>query len=103
MTAVSTIAMWFADNTGFIEISWLGWQIETSLSIFALIILITFFAVYVIFKFTHNIFLLPLKLKKSFINRNKKKAEMALEEGLLASVYGDSQKMIRSYAIIESI
>ena len=99
MTAVSTIAMWFADNTGFIEISWLGWQIETSLSIFALIILITFFAVYVIFKFTHNVFLLPLKLKKSFINRNKKKAEMALEEGLLASVYGDSQRMIRSYAL----
>ena len=24
---------------------------------------------------------------------------MALEEGLLASVYGDSQKMIRSYAL----
>ena len=41
-----------------------------------------------------------INYKKIIISpRNKKKAEMALEEGLLASVYGDSQRMLRSYAL----
>ena len=34
MATVSSLAMWFAKNSGNVEIVWLGWQISTTLSFF---------------------------------------------------------------------
>ena len=99
MTTVSSIAMWFADNSGVIKIAWLGWEIETSLSIFFLITLTSFFSIFIMLKFIYNLILLPVNLKNNFRNKNKKKAEIALQEGILASAYGDSQRIIKSYSL----
>ena len=53
MASVSSIAMWFSKNGGNIEIVWLGWQVNTSISFFLLTAFILFF-VFLIFFFIYK-------------------------------------------------
>ena len=99
MTAISTVAMWFSKNTGSVEVLWLGWEVSTSLSIFILIIFIALFTVFIIFIFLHKFFSLPFKIKNNLKRYRIKKATSALEEGLLASVYGEKPKVLKNYSI----
>ncbi len=99
MASVSTIAMWFSENSGSIQIMWLGWEVDTSLSIFLLIVFILIFIVLILSIFFYKLFLLPFKIKKSFKKYNVKKANYALEEGLLASIYNENSKIIKNYKI----
>ena len=86
MASVSSIAMWFSKNGGNIEIVWLGWQVNTSISFFLLLTaFILFFIFLILFLFIKKIILLPFKIKKNIKQYQIKNAEIALEEGLLAS------------------
>ena len=99
MTTVSSIAMWFTKNSGSIKITWLGWEIATSLSIFLLIAFIFFFIVSIIYLLLRNIFSIPFKVKNNLKKYRIKKAMNALEEGLLASVYNEKNKILKSYTL----
>ena len=95
MASVSSIAMWFSKNGGNIEIVWLGWQVNTSISFFLLTCFYFFLSFNFIFAFKKN-YLFPFKIKniKRYQIRN---AEIALEEGLLASTYEEKGKVLKSY------
>ena len=99
MTTISTVAMWFSKNSGSIEILWLGWEVNTSLSIFILIIFIGLFTLFIFFIFLHKVFSLPFRIRNSLKRYKIKKATKALEEGLLASVYGEKSKVLKNYSI----
>ena len=99
MTTISTVAMWFSKNSGSIAILWLGWEVNTSLSIFILIIFIALFTFFIIFIFLYKVFSLPFRIKNNLKRYKIKKATNALEEGLLASVYGEKSKVLKNYSI----
>ena len=99
MATVSSVALWFSKNSGQIQIEWLGWEVNTSLSIFILITFITLFTISIVFMFFYKFLSLPFKIKNNIKKHNIKKANHALEEGLLASVYGEKEKILKTYAI----
>ena len=97
MASVSSIAMWFAKNSGSIEIIWLGWEITTSLSFFILASFISIFTLLIIFFFVKKIVLLPIKIKQNLEQLRIKQSMTALEEGLLAAAYDEKEKVLLSY------
>ncbi len=97
MATVSSLAMWFAKNSGNVEIVWLGWQISTTLSFFLLTFFIIFFSVFILFLFLRKIVLFPLKVRNKIRDNKIKKAKIALEEGLLASACDEKEKVLISY------
>ena len=97
MATVSSLAMWFAKNSGNVEIVWLGWQINTTLSFFLLTFFILFSSLFIFFLFLRKIFLFPFKIKNKIRTNKIKKAKIALEEGLLASAYDEKEKVLVSY------
>jgi HemY protein len=97
MATVSSLAMWFAKNSGTVEIVWLGWQISTTLSFFLLTFFILFSSLFIFFLFLRKIFLFPFKIKNKIKTNKIKKAKIALEEGLLASAYDEKEKVLISY------
>ena len=97
MASVSSIAMWFSKNGGNIEIVWLGWQVNTSISFFLLNAFIFFFIFLILFLLLKKIIMLPFKIKKNIKQYQIKNAEIALEEGLLASTYEEKGKVLKSY------
>ena len=97
MASVSTLAMWLSKNSGNIDIVWLGWEINTSVSIFLLIIFVFFFIFLILFLLLRNLILFPIKIKNNIKKYNIRKAEYALEEGLLASAYNEKKKIFKSY------
>ena len=99
MASISTLAMWFSSNSGRIEMQWLGWSVEMSLSFFILAVLITLFVAFILFRFFFGLFVIPFRVQKILKIKRIKKANLALEEGILASVYGDKQKILQGYTL----
>ena len=97
MASISSIAMWFSKNGGNIQIVWLGWQVNTSISFFLLTAFILFFIFLILFLLLKKIIVLPFKIKKNIKRYQIKNAEIALEEGLLASTYEEKEKVLKSY------
>lgn len=99
MASISTVAMWFSSNGGRIEMLWLGWRVEMSLSFFILAFLITLFVAFILFRFFFGLIVMPFRVQKILKIKRIKKANLALEEGILASVYGDKQKILQGYTL----
>ncbi len=97
MASVSSLAMWFSKNKGNIEIVWLGWEASTSISFFLLAAFILFFVFLILFLLLKKIILLPFKIRKNIKRYQIKNAEIALEEGLLASAYEEKEKVLKNY------
>ena len=68
MATVSSIAMWFSKNGGNIEIVWLGWQVNTSISFFlSKCFFIFFFIFLILFLLLKKIIMLPFfKIKNKY-------------------------------------
>ena len=97
MASVSSLAVWFSQNSGQVNVIWMGWEINTSLSIFILAAFIFFFTLLILFLGLRKLILFPVNFKNKIKNYNIKKAENALQEGLLASVYDEKDKVLKSY------
>ncbi|RPH06274.1 MAG: hypothetical protein CBC53_003770 [Alphaproteobacteria bacterium TMED93] len=97
MATISSLALWFAKNSGNIEITWLGWEISTSLSFFSLAAFIFFFTFFILLLSLKRVLLFPLRINKKIKEYKIKKAKTALEEGLLASAYDEKEKVLISY------
>ena len=97
MATISSLALWFTKNSGNIEITWLGWEISTSLSFFLLVASIFFFTFFILFLSLKRMILFPLRINKKIKKYKIKKAKIALEEGLLASAYDEKEKVLISY------
>lgn len=99
MTLISSLAMWFSKNEGTINISWLGWQITTSLSFFIVSILtLLFFSLFSII-LLGKIFLLPSNIKKKLERSKIRKARIALNNGVIASAYGEKDLVKKNYIL----
>ena len=76
MASVSSIAVWFSQNSGQINLVWLGWEISTSLSIFLLATFIFFFTLLILFLVYVKINIISFKIKNNIKNIILKKLKM---------------------------
>lgn len=77
----------FRDDPGFIVVGWGAWSVETSLSLFLLVLVIDGLVIYILARLLHALWNLPMRL---FYNQQK--AEESLVYGGLALIQGQWQK-----------
>lgn len=99
MTCISSLAMWFSNIEGKIIIEWYGWQITTSPLFFIIALSLSIFLIYILFSFIVGIINIPknslLKIKK----RKTERATRALNEGIIASFYGNKKEVLNNLNI----
>ena len=91
--------MWFSNSKGKVVIEWLGWQVSTTPSFLIISVVIIFFLIYILLSVIINLYNLPknslLRIKK----RKKNNAIKALNEGIIASFYGNKKEVLKNLNI----
>ena len=99
MTFISSLATWFSNNKGKVVIEWFGWQIITSPSFLIFSAVFIFFLIYIVLSLILSLYNIPkialLKLEK----RKKSKSVVALNEGIIASFYGNKKEVLKNLNI----
>ena len=99
MTFISSLATWFSNNKGKVVIEWFGWQIITSPSFLIFSAVFIFFLIYIVLSLILSLYNIPkialLKLEK----RKKSKSVVALNEGIIASFYGNKKEVNKNLNI----
>ena len=98
MASISSLAMWFSSNSGRIEMLWLGWSVEMSLSFFILAFLITLFVAFILFRFFFGLFIMPFKIQK-ILKIKRIKNKFSIRRRNFSFVYGDKQKILQGYTL----
>ena len=103
MATISSIAMYFTKNDGILVMEWLGWHIETNVSIFILITVISTFFSYIFFRSISVVVFFPKRIVAKMKNRKLKKLNNSIKEGIIAISYGNKDKVIKCYENAKSI
>ena len=99
MASISSLASWLSNSTGTVVIEWFGWQITTFPSFLIISLVLIFFFIYVLSSLIVSLYNWP---KKSFLKIKKKRinnALRALNEGVIASFYGNKKEVIKNLNI----
>jgi HemY protein len=83
-------AAWVAEQPGDVVLSWGGWRVETSLSVFAFALGLVIVAVMLAWTIVRGIWRTPGRLKRSRRERRLARGRHAITHGLLAIGHGDS-------------
>jgi HemY protein len=83
-------AAWVADQPGDVVLSWGGWRVETSLSVFALALGIAIVAAMLAWTIVRGLWRTPERLKRKRRERRQARGRHAITHGLLAIGHGDS-------------
>jgi HemY protein len=92
IATVAAFVWFFRDDPGFIVIGWGAWSVETSLSLFILVLVVDVIIIYILARFLRALWYLPRRL---FYNQQK--AEQSLVYGVLALIQGQWQKAEQSF------
>ena len=103
MALISSVAMWFSVNNGTIIINWLGWEIKTSVSIFLLVLISIIFVSIFFATVLIKILLLPKKIKGNIKKYKIIEAKKALQDGLIASTYGNTDLLNKKFKMSKNI
>ena len=99
MTFISSLALWFSNNEGEVIIEWFGWQVITSPPFFIISIILIFFFIYIFFSFTLSLYNIPKKTLMKVKKKRIKNAINALNEGVIASFYGNKKDVLKNLKI----
>ena len=99
MTAISSIAMWFSNSKGKVVIEWFGWQVTTSPSFLIISVLLIFFFIYIMLSLILSLYNIPKKTLLKIEKRKKNNAITALNEGIIASFYGNKKEVLKNLNI----
>lgn len=83
-------AVWFAERPGALSLTWLGYEIETSLLFAAIVFAAIIVALRVVWSIIAAVFGLPGALTFFFKNRRQRRGYEALSKGMLAAGAGDA-------------
>ncbi len=103
MAAISSMAMYFTKNDGILVMEWLGWHIETNVSIFLLFIVISAFLSYILLRSISIVVFFPKRIVAKMKDRKLKKVNNSIKEGIIAISYGNKDKVIKYYENARSI
>ena len=96
MTFISSLAMWFSNSKGKVVIEWLGWQVTTSPSFLIISVLLLFFFIYIMLSLILSLYNFPKKTLLKMKKRKKNNAITALNEGIIASFYGNKKEVFKN-------
>ena len=99
MTFISSLAMWFSNSKGKVVIEWLGWQLTTSPSFFLISVVSILFLIYILLSLILSLYNIPKKTLIKIEKRKKNKAITALNEGIIASFYGNKKEVLKNLSI----
>lgn len=100
LLALALIALgiaWFADRPGEVAITWLGYHIETSLTVAALALFVLVLALMFVLSLVRGILRSPENVSLFFRHRRAMKGYSAISRGLIAIGAGD-RRLARKYA-----
>jgi HemY protein len=83
-------ATWVAEQPGDVMLSWGGWRVETSLSVFALALGLVLVVAMLAWAIVRGLWRTPQRLKRSRRERRLARGRHAITHGLLAIGHGDS-------------
>ena len=99
MTLISSLAMWFSNNEGTVVIEWFGWQATTSPPFLIISIILIIFLIYIFFSFIVDLCNIPKKSLIKIKTKRKNNAITALNEGIIASFYGNKKEVLKNLKI----
>lgn len=89
---IIAIAMWFADNPGYVDIQWFDWQIQTSMGILLLGILLCFWLLFILLNMVKYIWNSPQRYRLWMTKRSEKSAHFKLAQMQAMNILGLYQK-----------
>ena len=99
MVFVSSLAIWFSNSEGKVVIEWFGWQLTTSPSFLIISIIVLFFFIYILLSLILSLYNIPKKTLLRIKKRKKNIAITALNEGIIASFYGNKKEVLKNLNI----
>ena len=99
MTFISSLAMWFSNSKGKVVIEWFGWQVTTSPSFLIISVVLIFFFIYIVLSLISSLYNIPKKTLLKIEKRKKNNAITALNEGIIASFYGNKKEVLKNLII----
>ena len=99
MTTISSLAAFFSNSNGKVVIEWFGWQVTTSPSFLIISSLLIFFFIYIVLSFILSLYNFPKKTLLKIEKRKKNNAITALNEGIIASFYGNKKEVLKNLNI----
>ncbi|MBL1142117.1 MAG: heme biosynthesis protein HemY [Proteobacteria bacterium] len=87
--AIGSIA---GSDTGYVMMTISGWKIQTSATLFVIIIFLSFISCYFIVRSLVRFFTMPKEIKKWRLHRNQRRAEKYLTQGLIHMTEGRWKK-----------
>ena len=99
MTFISSLAMWFSNSKGKVVIEWFGWQVTTSPSFLIISLVFIFFFIYIVISFILSLYKIPKNALLKIEKRKKNNAITALNEGIIASFYGNKKEVLKKLNI----
>ncbi|MDA9707889.1 hypothetical protein N9V56_00400 [Alphaproteobacteria bacterium] len=99
MTFISSLAMWFSNSKGKVVIEWFGWQVTTSPSFLIISLVLIFFFIYILLSLILSLYSIPKKTLLKIEKRKKNNAITALNEGIIASFYGNKKGVLKNLNI----
>jgi HemY protein len=95
---VGSAASWFIDNPGFVTLTWLGYRIDTTVTVLAVSIVATFVAGQLLWILIKSVAMAPFRFRKKWQEKNLERGLDHLVEALLC-IMGDNQKRLEKLSI----
>ncbi len=92
----SLLALWYQKNPGEIAIQWLGYDIQVSIAIFFVFLLVTVTILYVLLRFVATVFNLPTFFRSRYAKYNQARGVHAMEDSLVALYATDGNKLAKT-------
>ncbi|MFA6019112.1 MAG: heme biosynthesis HemY N-terminal domain-containing protein [Rhodospirillales bacterium] len=88
-------AVWLADRPGAVSMDWLGWQIETSMPVLMVLLLLAGFLLFWLARIFGFLVGMPNVFGRMLAERKQRKGYEALTKGLVAVAAGDPKEALR--------
>jgi HemY protein len=103
LAAVVVAAATIADYPGSVDITWQGWEIDTSVSVLIAALAIATLALWLLFALTARLARLPGRFRRNRRERRRRNGEIALTRGMIALAAGDAASAQRHAGRAEAL
>lgn len=88
--AIALLAWWLVGNPGTASFEWMGYQVETSVSVVLAFIILLVIVAALLYRIWWSLMRMPRRLWRGHQERRRRKGEKALSRGLVAVAAGDA-------------
>jgi len=90
LAAVAVAAATLADYPGRVDVTWQGWEIDTSVGVLIAALVVVALALWLLFTLAASVLRLPARFRRNRRERRRRAGEAALTRGLAALAAGDA-------------